>query len=100
MEIQQRADAVNNLVCEASARVKDPIQGSAGVIHELQKRISDLESQLASKQQELMNMHSMFDKILFPMCDGSCDFQDILYHTSSTEDIMYEELGSVLWEPI
>ncbi|XP_057835297.2 LOB domain-containing protein 1-like [Cryptomeria japonica] len=103
LKTEQRADAVNNLACEASARVKDPIQGSAGIIHHLRKRISELESQLAGKQEELKNMHSMVDKLVFlgfPMFAGSSDFQDILYPTNTTEDIMYEQLDLPLWEPI
>ncbi|GLJ33771.1 hypothetical protein SUGI_0678760 [Cryptomeria japonica] len=100
LETKQRADAVNSLVCEASARVKDPIHGSAGVIHELQKRISDLESQLAAKQEELTNTRSMLDMLAFPMYTTSPDVQDVLYHTDTTEDIVYEEIDPILWEPI
>ncbi|GLJ33774.1 hypothetical protein SUGI_0678810 [Cryptomeria japonica] len=99
LETKQRAEAVNNLVCEASARLKDPIHGSGGEVHELQKRISELESQLAAKEEELMNMRSMYEKLVFPLSIGSHDVQDAVYHDTS-KDSLYGELDSLFSEPM
>lgn len=52
---EKRADAVNSMVYEASARVVDPIYGCTGAICRLQKQILDLQSQLATTQAELLN---------------------------------------------
>ncbi|KAH9330767.1 hypothetical protein KI387_002875, partial [Taxus chinensis] len=49
---EQRADAVNSMVCEASARVQDPIHGITSAVHQMEKKIAELESQLAARQAE------------------------------------------------
>ncbi|GLJ33792.1 hypothetical protein SUGI_0679140 [Cryptomeria japonica] len=101
LEAKQREDAVKSLVCEASARIKEPIRGSASVVHELQKQIAELESQLESKQEELMNMRSEYDKLLFLLRNGSTADVQHVYGTVTTEDTIYEQLDPLLlWEPI
>ncbi|GLJ14299.1 hypothetical protein SUGI_0230260 [Cryptomeria japonica] len=57
---EKRADAVNSMVYEASARVVDPIYGCIGAICRLQKQILDLQSQLATTQAELLNAQLIF----------------------------------------
>ncbi|KAK6137724.1 hypothetical protein DH2020_028536 [Rehmannia glutinosa] len=52
----QRADAVNSMVYEAHARLRDPIYGCTGAICHLQKQISDLQAELAKAQAEILNM--------------------------------------------
>ncbi|XP_031119842.1 LOB domain-containing protein 1-like [Ipomoea triloba] len=52
----QRADAVNSIVYEAQARIRDPVYGCAGTICQLQKQISELQAQLAKAQAEIFNM--------------------------------------------
>ncbi|XP_019196385.1 PREDICTED: LOB domain-containing protein 1-like [Ipomoea nil] len=52
----QRADAVNSIVYEAQARIRDPVYGCAGAICQLQKQISELQAQLAKAQAEIFNM--------------------------------------------
>ncbi|GLJ33795.1 hypothetical protein SUGI_0679180 [Cryptomeria japonica] len=100
LETEQRAEAVNSLVSEATARVKDPIHGRTSVVHELQKQINELESQLATKREELMNMRSEYDKLVFLLLNGSPDFQDV-HLTDLTEEILYEDMDPlVLWEPM
>ncbi|XP_006344071.2 LOB domain-containing protein 12, partial [Solanum tuberosum] len=54
LPIQQRADAVNSLVYEANARMKDPVYGCVGAISFLQNQISQLEIQLAMAQAEIL----------------------------------------------
>jgi hypothetical protein len=44
----QRVDAVNSMVYEASARLQDPALGCTGIIYELQRQISVLESQITT----------------------------------------------------
>ncbi|XP_057835284.1 LOB domain-containing protein 1 [Cryptomeria japonica] len=101
LDTEQRGDAINSLVCEASARVKDPIQGTAKMVHELQNKIAELESQLVAKEEELMNMHSKYDNLLFLQQMGSSNGQDFIYNIDTIEDIMYEQENPLsLWELI
>ncbi|GLJ18189.1 hypothetical protein SUGI_0321550 [Cryptomeria japonica] len=51
-----RADAVNSMVYEANARVRDPVYGCAGTVSQLQHQISQLQSQVAAAQAELLNL--------------------------------------------
>ncbi|GLJ33780.1 hypothetical protein SUGI_0679000 [Cryptomeria japonica] len=99
LETKQRVDAVNSLVSEASARVNNPILGSVKVVNGLEKQIAELESELATKQEELVNMHSEYDKLLLLLHNRPLDVQDV-YHIDTTEDIMYEQVDTLLWEPI
>ncbi|PIM99832.1 hypothetical protein CDL12_27668 [Handroanthus impetiginosus] len=52
----QRADAVNSMVYEANARLRDPIYGCTGAICYLQNQISELQAELAKAQAEILNM--------------------------------------------
>ncbi|XP_031486056.1 LOB domain-containing protein 1-like [Nymphaea colorata] len=52
----QRADAVSSLVYEANARTRDPVYGCAGTIFQLQKQLTELQSQLAMAKAEIHNM--------------------------------------------
>ncbi|CAN4101087.1 unnamed protein product [Withania somnifera] len=54
LPIQQRADAVNSLVYEANARVRDPVYGCVGAISFLQNQVSQLQMQLAVAQAEIL----------------------------------------------
>ncbi|XP_057869615.1 LOB domain-containing protein 1-like [Cryptomeria japonica] len=53
----RRDDAISSMVYEANARVRDPIYGCAGTICQLQHQISELQSQLAAAQAELLALH-------------------------------------------
>ncbi|URD93959.1 LOB domain-containing protein [Musa troglodytarum] len=46
----RRADAVNSMVYEANARLRDRVYGCAGVICHLQKQVDELQAQLARAQ--------------------------------------------------
>ncbi|XP_010542672.1 PREDICTED: LOB domain-containing protein 12-like [Tarenaya hassleriana] len=54
LPIHQRADAVNSLVFEANARVRDPVYGCVGAISYLQDQVSQLQMQLAVAQAEVL----------------------------------------------
>ncbi|KAM0953230.1 putative transcription factor AS2-LOB family [Dioscorea sansibarensis] len=52
----QRADAVSAIVYESSARMRDPVYGSAGVVSHLLRQVSDLQAELAKAQAHLLNI--------------------------------------------
>ncbi|XP_058781998.1 LOB domain-containing protein 12-like [Vicia villosa] len=54
LPINQRAEAVNSLVYEANARVRDPVYGCVGAISYLQTQVSQLQMQLAMAQTEIL----------------------------------------------
>ncbi|OWM66663.1 LOB domain-containing protein 12 [Punica granatum] len=56
LPVHQRADAVNSLVYEASARVRDPVYGCVGAISCLQNQVSQLQLQLAVAQAEILSI--------------------------------------------
>ncbi|XP_045799798.1 LOB domain-containing protein 1 [Trifolium pratense] len=60
----ERADAVNSMVYEASARIRDPVYGCAGTICHLQKQVNELQAQLAKSQAELINMQLQQSNLL------------------------------------
>ncbi|GLJ17640.1 hypothetical protein SUGI_0307220 [Cryptomeria japonica] len=98
VEAEQRAEAVNSMVHEAAARMKDPIHGLGSEVHELQEKIAHLKSQLAATEEELVNVRCKYDKLLYFLRTGSPHPHDAIY---PTEGIMYEEVDPLLlWEPI
>ncbi|KAK4757640.1 hypothetical protein SAY87_018941 [Trapa incisa] len=54
LPLHQRADAVNSLVYEASARVRDPVYGCVGTISYLQNQVAQLQMQLAVARAEIL----------------------------------------------
>ncbi|GLJ42992.1 hypothetical protein SUGI_0892380 [Cryptomeria japonica] len=98
---EQRADAANSLVYEAKARVEDPVYGCTRATQQLQKRIADLESQLAATQAELLNMRFTNDKPVYPLTIGGDDAGNVLYSPSQhSQYSMCEEDPKLLWEPL
>lgn len=57
--MHQRADAVNSLVYQADARVRDPVYGCVGAISALQQQLAQLQTELAVANAEMvcMSMH-------------------------------------------
>ncbi|XP_059067428.1 LOB domain-containing protein 1-like [Cryptomeria japonica] len=102
IEPEQRADAVNSLVYEASARVEDPVYGCTRATHQLQKRIADLESQLAATQAELLNMRFIAETPVYTLTTESHDAGHVLGSTSQqSEYTMCEKVDpTLLWEPL
>ncbi|XAR67276.1 hypothetical protein NMG60_11001968 [Bertholletia excelsa] len=56
LPVHQRGDAVNSMVYEANARVRDPVYGCVGAISSLQHQIDILQAQLALAQAEVVHM--------------------------------------------
>ncbi|KAK4412531.1 LOB domain-containing protein 15 [Sesamum alatum] len=50
----QRADAANSLVCEANARLRDPVYGCMGAISALQQHVQALQAQLIAVKAEVL----------------------------------------------
>ncbi|OIV99347.1 hypothetical protein TanjilG_17157 [Lupinus angustifolius] len=64
----QRADAVSSMVYEASARIRDPVYGCAGVICNLQNQVNELQAQLAKAQAEVVNMQVQQANLMALIC--------------------------------
>ncbi|XP_038893916.1 LOB domain-containing protein 1 [Benincasa hispida] len=64
----QREDAVNSMVYEASARIRDPIYGCAGSIFQLQRQINDLQGELAKAQAEILKMQCQQANLMTLIC--------------------------------
>ncbi|CAL0329100.1 unnamed protein product [Lupinus luteus] len=64
----QRADAVTSMVYEASARIRDPVYGCAGVICHLQNQVNELQAQLAKAQAEVVNMQAQQANLMALIC--------------------------------
>ncbi|CAH2038620.1 unnamed protein product [Thlaspi arvense] len=60
----QRTDAVNSMVYEAGARIRDPVYGCAGAIYNLQRQVSELQAQLAKTQVEIVSMQLQRSNLL------------------------------------
>ncbi|PHU17741.1 LOB domain-containing protein 11 [Capsicum chinense] len=65
---EQRADAVNSMVYEANARIRDPVYGCAGAICQLQKQISELQAEFAKAHAEIMNLKCQNSNLLALVC--------------------------------
>lgn len=66
----QRVDAVNSMVYEASSRIRDPVYGCAGAICQLQNQISELQAELAKTQAEILNLQCQNDNFKSLICMG------------------------------
>ncbi|XP_034709927.1 LOB domain-containing protein 1-like [Vitis riparia] len=102
VEESRREDAVKAIIYEATARLRDPVYGSAGAIFHLQKMIQDLKTQLDSIRTQTLVLQEQRDQLLgilknvhhmdpvspmdFPMfgAAGSLSNGDILCYDPST----------------
>ncbi|XP_010414515.1 PREDICTED: LOB domain-containing protein 11 isoform X1 [Camelina sativa] len=84
----QRTDAVNSMVYEAGARMRDPVYGCAGAIYHLQRQVSELQAQLAKTQVELVGMQlqrSSLLELIYKMEQTKLSAQEQGQHNMSFE---------------
>lgn len=60
----QRVDAINSMIYEASARLQDPVFGCVGKIQKLQLQISDLQSQITATQSTIQKVRFQRTQLL------------------------------------
>ncbi|CAI9759247.1 unnamed protein product [Fraxinus pennsylvanica] len=72
----QRTDAVNSMVYEANARLRDPVYGCAGAICQLQKQISELQAELAKAKAEILNMQCQNANLVEFICQEMSQNQE------------------------
>ncbi|XP_030928591.1 LOB domain-containing protein 1-like [Quercus robur] len=64
VEETSREDAVKAIVYEATARLRDPVYGSAGAIFHLQKMVQELKVQLESISARVLESQAQRDELL------------------------------------
>ncbi|CAK9139752.1 unnamed protein product [Ilex paraguariensis] len=100
----QRADAVNSIVYEANARIRDPVYGSTGVIYQLQKQVSELQAELARTQVELFNMQCQQANLLSSVCLEMSQPQENMLQTPYESSNYFNDDGylcnTTAWEPL
>ncbi|XP_023006803.1 LOB domain-containing protein 12-like [Cucurbita maxima] len=81
LPLDQRPDAVNSMVYEASARMRDPVYGCVGAITFLQNQVSRLEMQLAAAQAEILSfqMQQQAASASFPMTQMNQYDQNLVF---------------------
>lgn len=90
----QRADAVNSMVYEANARIRDPVYGCAGAICQLQKQISDLQAELAKAKAEILNIQCQNENLVSLICMGMSSHQ----HNNQEGEVMISEENNPICE--
>ncbi|CAL9214114.1 unnamed protein product [Arabidopsis halleri] len=103
----QRTDAVNSMVYEAEARIRDPVYGCAGSIYHLQRQVSELQAQLAKSQVEMVNMQfqrSNLLELLYKMDQQNQEQDNILSFESNDlgflEDNSNTNSSMLWWDPL
>ncbi|CAN6470878.1 unnamed protein product [Victoria cruziana] len=90
-----RADAASSLIYEANARGRNPVHGCAGAIFQLQRQLSELQSQLAAANATIHSMRRQQAHLAARLCMemtqlNECPFQpgeafaaanDIAFHS-------------------
>lgn len=96
---EQREDTVNSLAYEAEARLRDPVYGCIGAIALLQRKMVELQHDLAIAKDRLARCHAAATVLPSPdilhahvslppfpdFCTSSNDFNDIFCHSSSSQ---------------
>ncbi|GLT89227.1 hypothetical protein SLE2022_072200 [Rubroshorea leprosula] len=81
LPVHQRADAVNSLVYEANARMRDPVYGCVGAISYLQNQVSELQMQLAVAQAEILCIQMQQEPVMpAPAAIDEPDDKSFLLH--------------------
>ncbi|KAK6919955.1 Lateral organ boundaries, LOB, partial [Dillenia turbinata] len=84
VEETHREDAVKALVYEATARLKDPVYGSAGTIFHLQMTIQELKMRLELTRAQILELQEKRDELL-----GVLSHYNQLNHVSSMHEIFH-----------
>ncbi|EYU39551.1 hypothetical protein ABFS82_06G195200 [Erythranthe guttata] len=111
LEEDQRADAVNSMVYEANARLRDPIYGCTGAICQLQKQISELQAELAKAQAEIFNIQCQNSNLSDIICRKMAEEQNVQEKLQQVQVAPYdnhensifffdESVLGVDWEPL
>eukprot|EP01018_Ginkgo_biloba_P015133 Gb_19383 [translate_table: standard] len=116
LPLEQRGEAVNSMVYEATARSRDPVYGCAGSICRLQQQLSDLQSQLTTAQADLLSMRLQLANLLSFFSDDqhttySTHFTSHVHHEYEIDDdlaLQHSDLGLPdqdedplkIWEPL
>ncbi|XP_011102212.1 LOB domain-containing protein 1-like, partial [Sesamum indicum] len=85
----QRADAVNSMVYEANARLRDPIYGCTGMICHLQSQVSELQAEVAKAQAEILNMQCQNASLIDLLCKGMAGTQNV------EENLIYDHNSTI-----
>ncbi|CAI9772426.1 unnamed protein product [Fraxinus pennsylvanica] len=98
----QRADAVNSMVYEANARLRDPVYGCAGAICQLQKQINELQADLAKAQAEILNMQCQNANLKFIYQEMSQNQENCPQKQPNENSPFFfdESILGVAWEPL
>ncbi|XP_022862704.1 LOB domain-containing protein 1-like [Olea europaea var. sylvestris] len=85
----QRSDAVNSMVYDANARLRDPVYGCAGAIFQLQKQIIELQAELAKSQAEILNMQYQNANLVEFICQKMLQNQENSPQYQQDEDSQF-----------
>ncbi|KAL1201943.1 LOB domain-containing protein 1 [Cardamine amara subsp. amara] len=102
----QRSDAVNSMVYEAEARIRDPVYGCAGAIYHLQRQVSELQAQLVKAQVEMVNMQfqsSTLLELIYNMDQPNQEQDNMTFESNDLgflEDNANTNSSMLWWDPL
>ncbi|KAL3820100.1 hypothetical protein ACJIZ3_006005 [Penstemon smallii] len=102
----QRADAVNSMVYEANARLRDPVYGCTGTICQLQNQINELQAELAKAKAQNLNMQCENAYLYELICkqhvdDNEGNLSQIMEFNDHNSTFVFDECNlDVAWEPL
>ncbi|KAH7855367.1 hypothetical protein Vadar_024103 [Vaccinium darrowii] len=96
LPVQQRGDAVNSLVYEANARVRDPVYGCVGAISYLQTQVSQLQMQLAVAQAEILCIQMQQDPTIPAPQLVNSDDKSFLLHNNLPQYLSFAPSSNVI----
>nr|CAD1843439.1 unnamed protein product [Ananas comosus var. bracteatus] len=79
VEETRREDAVQSMVYEANARLRDPVYGCTNAISYLQKCLKDLQKQLEATREQILESRKQNDQLLEVLRDEPCYYSSIYF---------------------
>lgn len=79
VEETRREDAVQSMVYEANARLRDPVYGCTNAISYLQKCLKDLQKQLEATREQILESRKQNDQLLEVLRDEPCHYSSIYF---------------------